>query len=255
MVPMRDGVQLAADVYLPSKDGLAAAPGRFPVILSRTPYDKEARDFDPPYGWIRDSVHHGYAAVIQDVRGTHASGGAFNPLMDEGWGEHQDGVDTVAWLVRQAWSDGHVGTSGMSYMGATQMMLALTHPPGYVTGFIEVPAVNQFTESFLYVGGAFNLGATLPWAMMMSRDAAAHLPSPQREAVLDDLASIPDLDWDGKAAIREHVAEWMPKFFPFERSAKGAQTFAQDAQLHDQTEFTNHQSILAPVDAALGVKS
>ena len=59
----------------------------------------------------------------------------------------------------------------------------------------------------------------------------------------------------GKAAIREHVAEWMPKFFPFERSAKGAQTFAQDAQLHDQTEFTNHQSILSPVDAALGVKS
>ncbi len=203
MVPMRDGVQLAADVYLPSKDGLAAVPGRFPVILSRTPYDKEARDFDPPYGWVRDSVHHGYAAVIQDVRGTHASGGAFNPIMDEGWGEHQDGVDTAAWLVRQPWSDGHVGTSGMSYMGATQVMLALTHPPGYVTGFIEVPAVNQFTESFLFVGGAFNLGATLPWAMMMSRDAAAHLPSPQRAAVLDDLASIPDLDWDGKAAIRE----------------------------------------------------
>jgi pimeloyl-ACP methyl ester carboxylesterase len=59
----------------------------------------------------------------------------------------------------------------------------------------------------------------------------------------------------GKSAIREHVAEWMPKFFPFERSAKAAQTFTQDAQLHDETEFSNHQSILAPVDAALGVKS
>jgi pimeloyl-ACP methyl ester carboxylesterase len=59
----------------------------------------------------------------------------------------------------------------------------------------------------------------------------------------------------GKSAIREHVAEWMPKFFPFERSVKAAQTFTQDVQLNDEAEFSNHQSILAPVDAALGVKS
>jgi pimeloyl-ACP methyl ester carboxylesterase len=59
----------------------------------------------------------------------------------------------------------------------------------------------------------------------------------------------------GKAAIREHVAEWMPKHFPFERSVKAAQSFSQDVQLHDEGEFSNHQSILAPVDAALGVKS
>jgi len=59
----------------------------------------------------------------------------------------------------------------------------------------------------------------------------------------------------GKATIREHVAQWMPKFFPFERSVKAAQTFTQEAQLNDQTEFSNHQSILAPVDAAMGVKS
>jgi pimeloyl-ACP methyl ester carboxylesterase len=59
----------------------------------------------------------------------------------------------------------------------------------------------------------------------------------------------------GKSAIREHVAEWMPKFFPFERSVKAAQTFKQDVPLNDEAEFSNHQSILAPVDAALGVKS
>ncbi len=59
----------------------------------------------------------------------------------------------------------------------------------------------------------------------------------------------------GRSAIREHVAEWMPKFFPFERSVKVAQTFKQDVQLNDEAEFTNHQSILAPFDAALGVKS
>jgi len=59
----------------------------------------------------------------------------------------------------------------------------------------------------------------------------------------------------GKSAIREHVAEWMPKFFPFERSVKAGQTVTQDAHLRDETEFSNHPSILAPVDAALGVKS
>lgn len=59
----------------------------------------------------------------------------------------------------------------------------------------------------------------------------------------------------GKSAIREHVAEWMPKFFPFERSVMAAQTLTQDAQLRDESEFSNHQSILAPVDAALGAKS
>jgi hypothetical protein len=59
----------------------------------------------------------------------------------------------------------------------------------------------------------------------------------------------------GKSAIREHVAEWMPKFFPFERSVMAAQTLTHDAQLRDESEFSNHQSILAPVDAALGAKS
>ena len=104
-VPMRDGVRLAADIYRPS------AAGQYPVLLQRTPYNKElwpitALTLDP----IRAAAD-GYVVIIEDVRGRWASeGGVFFPYRDE----LEDGYDSVEWASGQAWSSGKVGCYGLS---------------------------------------------------------------------------------------------------------------------------------------------
>ena len=111
MVPMRDGVRLATDVHLPAREGVAA-PGRFPAILERTPYNKDESDF-----WARVFVPRGYVFVAQDVRGRYHSEGRWRPLRDDG----RDGYDTAKWIGAQPWSDGGFGTVGGSYAGGIQL--------------------------------------------------------------------------------------------------------------------------------------
>ena len=110
-IPMRDGVKLAADVYLP------AGVDRAPVILSRTPYGKASGGIEGRF-WAR----RGYVHVIQDVRGRFASGGQWEPFMHE----TQDGYDTIEWLAAQPWSTGKVGLIGESYAGAVQWLAAIS---------------------------------------------------------------------------------------------------------------------------------
>lgn len=103
MVAMRDGVQLATDIYRnPSVPKQS-------VILVRTPYNK-----DRAKQTAERFVEAGYSVVIQDCRGTHASEGVLIPYNNEG----QDGYDTIEWIGQQPWSNGRVGTWGSSYVGA-----------------------------------------------------------------------------------------------------------------------------------------
>jgi putative CocE/NonD family hydrolase len=118
-VRMRDGTRLNADVYRP------AAPGRYPAILLRTPYDKSFGriaylQLDP-----MGAVSRGYALVIQDTRGRFTSEGEFYGFRQE----CDDGYDTVEWAAQQPWSNGNVGMYGASYMGATQWLAASARPP------------------------------------------------------------------------------------------------------------------------------
>ena len=111
-VPARDGVLLATDVYLPAIDLPTEA------ILIRTPYDKEA--FAPEVsqtGTVATFVEHGYAVLVQDVRGKHSSEGTFAPL----YRDDVDSYDTMDWITSQDWSNGVVGTFGCSYLGETQV--------------------------------------------------------------------------------------------------------------------------------------
>jgi predicted acyl esterase len=91
MVSMRDGVRLATDVYLPSPNGVVDPAARFPIVLIRTPYDKSVQD--TPIGAASYLPKHGYAVVVQDVRGTSRSEGVFEPMVNEGWGTKEDGRD------------------------------------------------------------------------------------------------------------------------------------------------------------------
>jgi len=147
-VPMRDATILRADVLLPS------SAGRFPVLIYRTPYGKQFALKE--YKTFKKAVARGYAVVIQDVRGRYASDGEFNPYQNEG----RDGYDTIEWTAGQPWSDGNVGTFGLSYPGAVQWLAAVEDPPHLKA---MVPAMTFSTPgNFFYSGGVFD-GSWLDW--------------------------------------------------------------------------------------------
>ena len=136
MIPMRDGVCLATDIYFPALGG-QPAPGKFPVILERTPYDKAGS------GNVTNGTYYarrGYVCAIQDVRGRFVSEGEWYPFAKEA----PDGYDTVEWLAAQEWSDGQVGTMGASYCGSDQSALATLNPPHLSTMIVAVGASNYY---------------------------------------------------------------------------------------------------------------
>src|ERR1700741_1512080 len=141
-VPMRDGVLLRADLLLPSPEG------KFPALVSRTPYGKHFALKE--YKTFEKAVARGYAVVVQDVRGRYASDGKFVPYQNEG----RDGYDTIEWTAKQPWCDGNVGTFGLSYPGAAQWLVAVEDPPHLKA---MVPAMTFSTpRNFFYSGGVFD---------------------------------------------------------------------------------------------------
>jgi putative CocE/NonD family hydrolase len=155
MVPMRDGVRIATDIYRPSANG-QVVDGKFPVILSRTPYNKAGGA--GPDRTATYFVQHGYIYINQDVRGRFASEGSFRPFGDA---DVNDGYDVVVWITKQPWSTGKVGTMGASYGGLTQLMLGESNPPGLAAQAVQRIWDNAF-KTGIYTGGAFNM-RRLPW--------------------------------------------------------------------------------------------
>ncbi|MBN2640137.1 MAG: CocE/NonD family hydrolase [Victivallales bacterium] len=121
-VKMRDGVRLSCDVRMPDKNG------RYPVILIRTPYNKNIIPDTPRIKHLLRLMEHGYAIVSMDVRGKYESGGAQSLMALEQ--EGRDGADTVDWILRQRWCDGKVAMTGASYCGFVQIYAAAEHPDG-----------------------------------------------------------------------------------------------------------------------------
>lgn len=162
MVPMRDGVRLATDVYKPTRDG------RWPVILTRIPYNKDLRfpvpgleqkrvflelDMD-----VERVVEAGYVIVAQDTRGRYASEGEFTAFQHE----ETDGADTIAWAASQPWSDGNVGMYGVSYQALAQWQAASEQPEALRA---IAPAQSPRGTLYPYQGGAFLLHVALDWTV------------------------------------------------------------------------------------------
>ncbi len=146
MVDMPDQVRLATDIYLPGRDGRAIAE-KCPTILVRTPYGKSGGKGVGDY-----FAAHGYAVVVQDTRGRYGSEGVWHMLTDDG----PDGAATCAWIGRQAWSNGKVGTLGTSYVGGTQHAIAMQRAPELATA-IPVDAMSNLGYHGMRNAGAFEL--------------------------------------------------------------------------------------------------
>ncbi len=160
-VPMRDGVDLLADLYAP-----ATGPGRG-TLLARTPYGRAGVQ---ALFFARFYAARGYHVVLQSCRGTFGSGGTFRPAADEA----RDGADTVSWLRAQPWFTGTFATIGLSYLGLAQWAL-LTNPPPELTAAVIIVGPHDL-QAGIQEGGAFALQNALVWA-----DAMAH---PQSNGLL-----------------------------------------------------------------------
>jgi uncharacterized protein len=145
-ITMSDGVKLYADVIRPAK------PGRYPVMLEQTPYNKNVVDGSTSFGDNSYFAQRGYAVVIEDVRGTGSSEGQWQSFDDR---EQRDGFETVQWAAGQPWSDGRVGLFGPSYMGLNQLLTAAQHPNGLRAIFPVVPMADGYRD-ITYSGGQLN---------------------------------------------------------------------------------------------------
>jgi putative CocE/NonD family hydrolase len=153
MVPMRDGVRLATDVYLPHRPA-----GRLPVVLVRLPYDKSGEFSFMPQVAPR-FTERGYAFVVQDVRGKVRSEGETFAFVHE----VADGFDTLEWIARAPWSNGAVGMFGDSYYGFTQWAAAASGHPA-LRAMVPRMTTSEIGTDWMYLDGVFNLGTMLEWA-------------------------------------------------------------------------------------------
>ena len=155
MLPMRDGVELQTQVFVP--DG----PASHPTVLIRNPYN-----FANVFGFVCEVfVRYGYACVHQDVRGRMGSKGEWSPLVNE----RNDGIDTLNWLVEQPFQDGNIALYGMSYLAAVQWSVADALPPQVKTLIPMVFATDPYPIH--YSGGMYRLEIFTAWAALMPDDS------------------------------------------------------------------------------------
>lgn len=142
-IPMRDGVMLAADVYLPQGAGPA------PAVVLGTPYDKSS-PMHAPEGLLYQ--RSGYAYVSFDVRGRGKSEGEWRAFVNDG----KDGYDVIEWVAAQPWCTGRVGTTGLSYSGWNQWATARERPP-HLCAMVSSAAAGRWQQEIPYTFGVFQL--------------------------------------------------------------------------------------------------
>ena len=194
MVPMRDGIRLATDIYRPALDG-EIVEGSFPTVLCRTPYDKT----DRRYAEIADFfVPRGYAVCLQDARDRYRSEGTREYYHTVTVRQGEDGYDTIEWIAEQAWCNGRVGTVGSSYAAVTQVAAALERPPHLKAIWPDVVPTSSYHHQ-AREGGAMQMH--MFWALFIHAQDA------------QDIADRPDLQaevWEDLRRVREHF--WATPF-------------------------------------------
>lgn len=157
MIPARDGVLLATDIYRPAVEGRAVAE-RLPLVLQRTPYGKSTERFLAPALYF---ATHGYVVAVQDMRGRYDSGGGFikyDPL------DAPDGYDAIEYLAQLPYVDGRVAMWGTSYAAHAEADAAKMRPPSLAALVINQGGMANAWDHAVRQGGAFELGRELTWA-------------------------------------------------------------------------------------------
>jgi uncharacterized protein len=202
-VRMRDGVSLRGDIFRPD------AEGKFPVLLQRTPYRRETWGYDVDFA--QRAASRGYVVFLQDVRGRYTSDGEWYPFLHES----EDGYDTIEWIAAQPYSDGRVGMFGGSYVGATQMLAAIAHPP-HLAGICPVVTASDYHNGWTYQGGAFEQWFDQSWTSGLAQDTLAHqierIPSAPEDVNVLPLTAYPIFNRNPASAINVSASTIAPYF-------------------------------------------
>jgi uncharacterized protein len=156
-IPMRDGIELAATLYLPAAL-TAGAPdaGPVPALLEYLPYRKDDAVLVRDYELYSYMTRRGYAGARVDIRGTGASDGEL-PAGEYSEQEQRDAEDVIAWLASQSWCSGAVGMWGISWGGFNAIQIALRRPPA-LKAIIAVDASDDlFHDDVHYIDGLLHL--------------------------------------------------------------------------------------------------
>jgi uncharacterized protein len=196
-VKLRDGVTLRADIYRPRSDG------RFPVLLIRTPYDKNG-----VVAFCLKAAARGYVAVAQDVRGRYASQGEWYPFKYES----EDGYDTVEWAAALPYSNGKVGMFGGSYNGATQYLAAIAKPP-HLAGICPNYTASNYHDGWTYQGGAFEQWFNESWTTELAENTMSRRAGSGGDAVhwtqTLPLWSYPVLETPSASGLAPYFTDWL----------------------------------------------
>jgi uncharacterized protein len=205
MVPMRDGVKLSTDIFLPADVPVDAKA--LPALVTRTPYGKHspmaAVFFNSP-----GMAARGYAIVVQDKRGRYASEGEYVLLGDD----MNDGYDTIEWVARQPWSNGRVGMYGISYMGHTTLEAAKSAPPHLVAGVPTQPSTDPFTQG-AYADGVL-LSAQALWSQLTGEDwLSRHADTADHATAMAELLQLTEEDFMTLPLTDRRYLRHLPPFW------------------------------------------
>lgn len=173
MLPMRDGIGIATDIYRPTRFG-APVEDRLPILLQRTPYDKSSQRIVDAAEYF---ASNGYVVVLQDHRGRYASEGKFTKYLGEG----QDGFDSIAHLAQLPYGNGSVGMWGTSYAAHVQANAAKLRPPALSTIVVNMGGMSNGWDHKVRNHGAFEI-QQLTWAF---RQLSAETDDPVVRKMLD----------------------------------------------------------------------
>ena len=203
-IPMRDGVRIPVDIYLPDGEG------PFPTVLIRTPYIKSAPDLQPPAPRpqammlnpegrsnsvmlrlmnalpamnVLPLIEVGYAVVVGDSRGTGYAEGIYDYYNVDGG--PFDGYDTIEWLAQQDWSDGNIGIWGISGSGVLALAAAVTAPPHLKAVVASAHAVDFYHDQW-FPGGVYRFEDRVRWAMVMQGPTAPLDPGERKADAYED---------------------------------------------------------------------
>jgi putative CocE/NonD family hydrolase len=203
-VKMRDGVILRGDIFRPD------AAGKFPVLLQRTPY-RRSITWGYDVNFAQRAAALGYVVFLRDVRGRYTSDGEWYPFLHES----EDGYDTIEWVAAQPYSDGRVGMFGASYVGATQMLAAIAHPP-HLSGICPVVTASDYHNGWAYQGGAFEQWFDESWTSGLAQDTLAHqierVPSTPEDVNVLPLTAYPIFNRSPASVIDVSASRIAPYF-------------------------------------------
>lgn len=245
MVPMRDGVRLATDYYVPK-----AADGPVPVILWKTPYN-----FNKIRGsqllMAHEAIQRGYAFVVQNERGKFFSEGEWEIL---GF-PRTDGYDSLTWIAEQDWAQDKIATYGCSSPAEWQMALAAMNHPAHAAAVPAAPGagigrVGEYWEQGNWYRGGAEQMFYLPWLYGVQNTQRPQLPKDlSREDVVRlsryfDLApDMPEVNWDKEirklpvADIMEEVEGPKGMYKEFFALKPASQKWFEGGLWHDNEDF------------------